>query len=72
MFPPRLTLTITLELPQPCGSINAAEGTSGKYSMQTQQTMLATLSLGPVGIADQLSGECNNAAISQSNLLQEH
>jgi hypothetical protein len=46
----------------PCGSINAAEGTSGKYTMQTQQTMLATLSLGPVGIADQLSARPDNAS----------
>ena len=40
----------------PCGSSNHGEGTSGKFTMQIQQTMLATLSLGPVGIADQLSG----------------
>ena len=29
--------------------------------MQVQQTMLATLSLGPVGIADQLSARPDNA-----------
>ena len=39
----------------PCGSINQAEGTSGAYVMQLQQTILATMSLGPVGLADQLS-----------------
>jgi hypothetical protein len=45
-----------------CGSINAGEGTSGKYTMQKQQTLLATLSLGPVGIADQLSARPDNAS----------
>ena len=39
----------------PCGSINHAEGTSGQFKMQVQQTMLAALSLGPVGISDQLT-----------------
>ena len=39
----------------PCGSINAGEGTSGKYTMQTQQTMLATLSLGPGKSADKIT-----------------
>ena len=39
----------------PCGSINANEGTSGMFKQQMQQTMLAALSLGPVGISDQLS-----------------
>ena len=39
----------------PCGSINKGEGTSGQFKMQTQQTILAALSMGPVGISDQLS-----------------
>eukprot|EP01043_Picozoa_sp_COSAG02_P072297 COSAG02_NODE_13565_length_1378_cov_8.112588_1_plen_343_part_01 len=39
----------------PCGSINQREGTSGLFAMQQQQTILATLSLGPVGISDQLT-----------------
>jgi hypothetical protein len=39
----------------PCGSSNHGEGTSGQFKMQIQQTMLATLSLGPVGISDQLT-----------------
>jgi hypothetical protein len=39
----------------PCGSINQREGTSGKYTMQVEQTILAALSLGPVGISDQLT-----------------
>lgn len=39
----------------PCGSINQREGTSGLFTMQQQQTILATLSLGPVGISDQLT-----------------
>ncbi len=39
----------------PCGSINQREGTSGQFKMQKQQTILAALSLGPVGVADQLS-----------------
>ena len=46
----------------PCGSINQGEGTSGKYTMQNQQTLLATLSLGPVGISDQLSAAPGNAS----------
>ena len=46
----------------PCGSINQGEGTSGKYTMQTQQTILATLSLGPVGISDQLSSRPDNSS----------
>jgi hypothetical protein len=39
----------------PCASINQREGTSGQFTMQRQQTVLATLSLGPVGISDQLT-----------------
>ena len=39
----------------PCGAVNHGEGTSGQFKMQLQQTMLAALSLGPVGISDQLS-----------------
>lgn len=46
----------------PCGSINKGEGTSGQFKMQTQQTVLATLSLGPVGISDQLSSYPSNAS----------
>jgi hypothetical protein len=38
----------------PCGSINKGEGTSGQFRMQLQQTVFATLSLGPVGISDQV------------------
>lgn len=48
----------------PCGSSNHGEGTSGKFTMQVQQTMLATLSLGPVGIADQLSGRYDHQTAS--------
>ena len=45
----------------PCGSINGdGEGTSGQFKMQLQQTMFAALSLGPVGIADQLSARPDN------------
>jgi len=46
----------------PCGSINKGEGTSGQFKMQLQQTMLASLSLGPVGISDQLSARPDNAS----------
>lgn len=46
----------------PCGSVNAGEGTSGTFKMQIQQTVLATLSLGPVGIADQLSSYPGNTS----------
>jgi len=46
----------------PCGSINKGEGTSGTYTMQVQQTILATMSLGPVGLADQLSASPYNAS----------
>eukprot|EP00037_Helgoeca_nana_P024134 m.255082 g.255082 ORF g.255082 m.255082 type:complete len:849 (+) comp26544_c0_seq1:10-2556(+) len=53
----------------PCGSINAGEGTSGAFKMQMQQTMLAALSLGPVGLADQLSADpINTSATITSNL----
>jgi len=46
----------------PCGSINRGEGTSGQFKMQLQQTMLAALSLGPVGISDQLTSRPENAS----------
>ena len=53
----------------PCGSINKGEGTSGQFRMQAQQTMLAALSLGPVGIADQLSSyPTNESATITSNV----
>lgn len=53
----------------PCGSINQGEGTSGQFKMQTQQTILAALSLGPVGIADQLSSNpMNDSAGITSNV----
>ena len=38
----------------PCGAVNEGEGTSGTFAMQAQQTMLAALSLGPVGLSDQV------------------
>lgn len=46
----------------PCGSVNQGEGTSGSYTMQVQQTVLATMSLGPVGLADQLTSYPSNAS----------
>jgi hypothetical protein len=46
----------------PCGSSNHGEGTSGSFKMQVQQTMLAALSMGPVGISDQLSGRPEDPA----------
>merc|ERR1719201_1382957 len=46
----------------PCGSVNKREGTSGAFKMQRQQTILAALSLGPVGISDQLSSYPTNAS----------
>ena len=46
----------------PCGSVNHGEGTSGTFTMQVQQTMLAALSLGPVGISDQLSARPEDPA----------
>lgn len=46
----------------PCGSINKGEGTSGTFKMQEQQTIFAALSLGPVGISDQLSSYPTNVS----------
>ena len=46
----------------PCGSVNQGEGTSGSYTMQVQQTVLAAMSLGPVGLADQLTSHPSNAS----------
>tara|TARA_B110000208_G_scaffold99672_1_gene124410 strand:- start:239 stop:1927 length:1689 start_codon:yes stop_codon:yes gene_type:complete len=53
----------------PCGSINKNEGTSGQFKEQMGQTILATLSLGPVGISDQLSSyPTNKSATITSNV----
>ena len=53
----------------PCGSVNQGEGTSGQFKNQAQQTTLAALSLGPVGISDQLSSyPTNSSATITSNV----
>jgi hypothetical protein len=51
----------------PCGSVNQREGTSGQFKMQKQQTMLAVLSLGPVGISDQLSGRPSEPGVTTTS-----
>jgi hypothetical protein len=47
------------------------EGTNGKFAMQEQQTALAALSMGPVGLADQLSARPEDpaAAITTNRTL---
>lgn len=51
-----------------CNEANHGQAVNGEYVMQVQQTMLATLSLGPVGISDQLSaGPRNKSATITSN-----
>ena len=52
-----------------CDAMNAGEAVNGAFKMQAQQTALAALSLGPVGIADQLSARPDDpSATITSNL----
>jgi hypothetical protein len=46
----------------PCDSSNHNQFVNGHFTSQLQQTMLAALSLGPVGISDQLSSYPTNAS----------
>ena len=45
-----------------CDGANNGEAVNGQFTMQVQQTMLAALSLGPVGLADQLSARPDDAS----------
>ena len=46
----------------PCGAANHGERTSGLFEMQLQQTLFAALSLGPVGLSDQLTARPDDPA----------
>ena len=50
--------------------LNNNERVSGEFKLQRQQTALAALSLGPIGLADQLSGRPEDADVAITTNVQ--